>query len=213
MTMMDILLEQMGGSAGGQIAQQLGVDERTADQAIRVALPMLVTALSRNADAPDGATSLHDALARDHDGGLLDDLVGYVAQGGDLQDGTAILGHVLGGRRAQQATVDEVSQHTGVDASLLSRLLPLLAPIVLAYLGRQQRQQGFDPGALTGYLNEQETRIQELPLPRAETAPPARPSGGLTGMLDQDGDGSLAGEATKVGMSILERLLKGNRGG
>lgn len=209
MTMMDILLEQLGGNAGAQVAQQLGVDEATASQAIRVALPMLVTALSRNADDPEGATALHDALARDHSGSVLDDLVGYVAQGGDIKDGTAILGHVLGGRRAQKATVDEVSQHTGVDPSLLSQLLPLLAPIVLAYLGRQQRQQGFDPGALTGYLNEQETQIQNIPLPRAETR---KPSGGLTDVLDQDGDGSLAGEATKVGMSILERLLRGNRG-
>lgn len=124
MTMMDMLLEQLGGTAGAQVAQQLGVDEATANQAIRVALPMLVTALSRNADDPKGATSLHDALARDHSGSVLDDLVGYVAQGGDIKDGTAILGHVLGGRRAQKATVDEVSQHTGVDPSLLSQLLP-----------------------------------------------------------------------------------------
>lgn len=203
MTMTDILMQQLGGNAGAVIADRLGVDEATANQAIQVALPMLVTALSQNAASADGATSLHNALAKDHDGGILDNLTDFMAQGGNLSDGTAILGHVLGRRKAQEAVVGGVSEHTGVSSDLLMQLLPLLAPIVMAYLGRQQRTQGFDPGSLTGYLEKEKAQIEALPLPKA----PTKPADGLTGMLDQDGDGSLMGEATQMGMSILGRLL------
>ena len=59
---------------------------------------MLVGALARNAQDPSKAGALSNALSRDHDGSVLDDVAGYLGRGDDA-DGDGILGHVLGGKQ------------------------------------------------------------------------------------------------------------------
>ncbi len=218
-SMMDSLIQQMGEQAlVGVVADKLGVDQRTAQQALRVAIPVIIGGLARNSSKPKGADSLHKALEEDHDGGLLNDLGAFIGST-DNSEGNAILEHILGSRRP--AVEREVGRETGLDPSLLTRLLPLLAPLVLAYLGRAQRQKQMDPDDLAGYLTAEENRIErEGGLPRLEPRSPMtgaddvpqsgrNPLGGLAGMLDRDGDGSLSGEATQVGMSILRNILSG----
>lgn len=216
-SMMDSLIQQMGEQAlAGVVADKLGVDERTAQQALRVALPVIIAGLAKNSSDPKGADALHKALQEDHDGSALDNLSGLV--GGDGSVGNAILKHVLGSKRAQ--VEDQVGRQTGLDPSLLSQLLPLLAPLVLAYLGRMQKQQQLQPGDLAGYLSAEETRIENQGgLPRMQPldpttgggrqAPADAPLGGIAGMFDQDKDGSLAGEATQFGMGLLRKILSG----
>lgn len=75
-----------------QIAQQLGVDAGTAEQAIDMVLPTLVGGLGANAQDPAGAASLERALA-DHNNGLfehpsLDQI--------DTTDGEKITRHIFG---------------------------------------------------------------------------------------------------------------------
>ena len=55
------LLSQLQGGASGQIAQQLGADTQTTQQAIGAALPMIVGALGRNAQSQGGADALFNA--------------------------------------------------------------------------------------------------------------------------------------------------------
>ena len=63
-SLIDDLLGQLQGAPAGQIAQQLGTDPRTAQDAIAAALPMIVGALGRNAQQPGGAGDLFSALQR-----------------------------------------------------------------------------------------------------------------------------------------------------
>lgn len=222
-TMMDSLIQQMGEQAlAGVVAEKLGVDRQTARQALRIALPVIIGGLARNSSKAAGARSLHKALEEDHDGSRLDDLGGFISTD-DGAEGDSILKHILG---AERPTVErEVGRETGLDPSILAKLLPLLAPLVLAYLGRVQRQQQLQPDDLAGFLTEEETHIdRQGGLPRlqpleglpglgggteAPRAPEKKPLGGIAGMLDQDGDGSLSGEAAQVGMGILRKILSG----
>ena len=153
-SMMDSLIQQMGEQAlAGVVADKLGVDERTAQQALRVALPVIIAGLAKNSSDPKGADALHKALQEDHDGSALDNLSGLV--GGDGSVGNAILKHVLGSKRAQ--VEDQVGRQTGLDPSLLAQLLPLRAPLVRACLGRMQKQQ---------QLPQLFIRRLQLPMPR-----------------------------------------------
>ena len=61
-SLIDDLLGQLQGAPAGQIAQQLGTDPNTAQDAIAAALPMIVGALGRNAQQPGGAGDLFNAL-------------------------------------------------------------------------------------------------------------------------------------------------------
>lgn len=70
--MLDMLQQRLGGEAVQQISARLGTDHGTTQSAIAAALPMLVGALARNAQDPHQAGALGNALARDHDGSILD---------------------------------------------------------------------------------------------------------------------------------------------
>src|SRR5574342_1151632 len=126
-SVLDMLKGQIGGDALSQVSQRLGVNQGQIQQAIGAALPVLLSALARNAAKPEGATALHEALVNDHDGSVLDNLRGAVSRT-DLTDGNAILGHVLGARRPAVET--GVSRLSGLDPSRVTQLLAVLAPVV-----------------------------------------------------------------------------------
>jgi hypothetical protein len=117
----------------GQVAARLGVDEQTAEQATRQALPALLAGMHANAQDPDGAQSLAEAVNQ-HQDSLLDGGVdvGQV----DTGDGDKIVGHVFGANRDQ--VVNQLGGLGGSDsAALVRKLLPILAPIVMAYIAKK----------------------------------------------------------------------------
>ena len=147
-----ILTELIGGLTGDSISglsQQLGVDENMTSQAVSLAVPLLLSALANNTSNEKGAQSLANALNRDHDGSILNDVAGHV-QSESLDDGLGILGHVLG---ANQSKIEEsLSERTGLDATSITKLLAILAPVVLGKLGKQQKQKSLDPTGLSALL-------------------------------------------------------------
>src|SRR5262245_33460759 len=96
--LMDVLGAALGGDVQEQLGQRVGADSQTTSQAIQAALPMILSGLTRNAAQPGGATSLHAALERDHDGSVLDNLSGFFqgSVSGRAANGAGILEHVLG---------------------------------------------------------------------------------------------------------------------
>jgi hypothetical protein len=175
----------------------MGTDQAGAQKAIGAALPALMAALAGNSRRQDGASALAAALEKDHDGGILDDLQGFLDRG-ETKDGEGILKHALGSRRP---TVEsEVAKQTGLDTSAISGLLPMLAPIVMGALGREKRQKGMDVGALAGMLSGEGQRAKEM-------APGALSL--LGGLLDDEGDGLDAGDIADAGKKFLGGFLGG----
>lgn len=186
------LMGQLGGGAVGQIAQQLGVDEGTAQNGIQAALPILLGALGRNAQSDGGAEALDTALSNDHDGSILDNLGGAIA---GYQDGpgAAILGHVLGGQTDQISGVVSQSLGGGNGAALLQ----MLAPVVMGYLGQQKQQQGLDVAGLAGML---------LGGGGQQAQPGASGLMGMVGqLLDQNHDGSPVDDIIGMAGRFLKR--------
>src|SRR5690349_10414638 len=142
------VLAQVTPEVSRQISRRLGVDQQTVQVLVTIAVPILVAALARNSASPQGASSLSNALARDHDGTILADVPGAVRNYQD-QPGDGILKHVLGDQRG--AVGDVLTQATGADGSAI---LQMLAPIVMGVLGNMQRQQHLDPGSLAATLGE-----------------------------------------------------------
>ena len=178
MSLLDMLQQRLGGDAVTQISKQLGTDPATTQTAIAAALPMLVGALARNAQDPDKAGALANALGR-HDGSVLDDVAGYLGRG-DTGDGDGILGHVLGGRKETVQT--GLGQAAGLDPAKAGTLLAMLAPLVMGALGKAQRDKALDTGGLAGMLGGEQQRA-------TDAAPGVM--GMLTSLLDRDHDGSV----------------------
>ena len=184
-----IITQQLAGGASRTIAQRLGVSEGTANTAVQVAVPLILAALARNANQPQGAESLHDAINKDHDGSIFDNLMGYVSNP-QTANGAGILGHVFGNQ--QPAIQNNLAQATGMDQNSAGGLLETLAPLVMGAVGRAQQQEGLDPSGLSNLLNPQQQQAQT-------NAPGAM--GILSSMLDQNNDGSA--------MDDLQRMAAG----
>jgi len=181
MSMLDMLQQRLGADALQQMSQRLGTDPGTTQTAISAALPMLVGALARNAQDPNQAGALANALQRDHDGAILDDVPGYLGSQRADADGAGILGHVFGGR--QEVVQNGLGRVAGIDSGKAGTLLSMLAPLVMGALGRSTRERGLDPGGLAGMLGSEQQR--------AAQAAPSGVMGMLGKFLDKDGDGSV----------------------
>jgi hypothetical protein len=110
-----------------QLAEQLGVDEASAERAARSAIPALLGGMGANAQDPDGAASLSRALGQHATGSLQDVDLSQV----DTDDGGKIVHHVFGSNEP------EVVNRLGGDdggGGIMGKLLPLLAPIVMSWL-------------------------------------------------------------------------------
>lgn len=114
------------------LASRLGSSPAEVEQAARAALPALLGGLGANAQDPAGADSIAQALGQ-HSPGLVDG--GVNLDEVDATDGEAITSHIFGGQRDE--VVSRLGGVSGGDSSLIRKLLPLLAPIVLSYLARQ----------------------------------------------------------------------------
>jgi len=170
-TLIDDLSAQLQGPTLSQLSREVGADEATTAQAMRMALPMLIGGLANGVETPAGAQSLNQALDRDHDGSLLDNismLMGGATSGAaDMAvpralNGEGILGHILGGRR--EPVQQGIGQATGLSGQQIGRLLVMLAPLVMAYLGRRKRELGTDDiaGQVRAERQEVERRAPDL---------------------------------------------------
>jgi hypothetical protein len=173
-----------------QLAAQLGVDEATAEQATRQAIPALLGGMQANAADPAGARSLAGALG-DHPSELVDGGVdlGQV----DTDDGEKIVGNIFGPNQ------DQVAQTLGGNlggqaGGLIKRLLPILAPIVLAYLSKR-------------LMGGQQSGGQQDPLGSILGGGATGSSNPLNDMLNSMlGGGTAAGSGQSSGGSILDVL-------
>jgi hypothetical protein len=194
--LLDGLMEQLGGERLGQLAGVLGVDEDKAQSAISAALPALLGGLANNAQKPNGAAALTAALG-DHDGSVLDDPSDILAGGGS---GAGILGHVLGAKQPEVA--QHIAGSSGLDLGAITKLLPMLAPMVMGYLGRKQRSDGLDSGGLANMLGGERKAI--------EGASPGL--GGLSKILDRDGDGDMMDDIKDMAGGLLGGASGGGGG-
>ncbi len=125
---------------------------------MQTALSVLTGALAKNAAKPKGAASLDAALAKDHDGSILDeagDFLGNPAAG----PGSAILGHVLGRKQAPVAAA--VGRETGLSKEQSGNLLTTLAPLLMGALGKAKQEQGLNPSGLASMLSGESKQIQQ----------------------------------------------------
>jgi hypothetical protein len=182
----EMLMGQLAGGAMSQISGKIGADQSTTSKALQIALPLLISALAKNSSTPTGAEALDQAIARDHDGSILDNLGSFFGNT-EAANGAGILGHVLGGRR--EVAESGLAQSTGLDPGAAGQLLETLAPLVLGALGKAKQQQGLDAAGLSEFLGSQNQQ--------AQAAAPGM-MGMLGNLLDSNKDGSVLDDVTRI---------------
>jgi len=189
----EMLTRQLAGGAISQISSKIGADEGTTGKAIAIAVPLLVSALARNSSTPAGAEALNQAIARDHDGSILDNLGGFFSNS-ESANGAGILGHVLGGQRSD--VENGLAQSTGLDPGAAGQLLETVAPLVMGALGKTQQQQGLDATSLSALLDNEHQAAQA-------SAPDVM--GMLGNLLDSNKDGSVVDDVGRLAGKLFGR--------
>ncbi len=194
---MDPLLQSIAGQLDSntiaQMSSMLGVENKSTQAAIGLALPVLLGALSRNAATDEGAESLTNALARDHDGSILQDVSGNVTRQEVIQDGSSIMGYVLGDQ--QQGVNKSIGRSTGIDPKNVAMLMSMLAPVVLGVMGQQKQKNNMNASDVSSMLQQ-----------NRETAKSNAPE--LSSLLDMDGDGDISDDMVTLGANLLQSFLK-----
>lgn len=163
----------------GDIAKQLGIPEEVAETAVKQVLPGLVGGLAANAADKGGAASLEKALVK-HQGTAPHKVADI-----DTADGEKIVNNVFGVKKTEVAAAVADTSKGDVTKELIAKLLPIIAPIVIAFVAKQ-------------FLGQKEAA------PAAKEAAPS--SGGIGDLL-----GGLLGSSE--GQDIVGGLLGGLLGG
>jgi hypothetical protein len=194
---MDPLLQSIAGQLDSnsiaQMSSAIGIKDESTQAAIGLALPVLLGALSRNTSTDEGAESLTNALGRDHDGTILQDVSGNITRQEVMDNGSAIIGHVLG--QQEKGVENSIGRSTGIDPQNVAMLMSMLAPVVLGVMGKQKQEHNMNASDVSSMLQQ-----------NRETAKSNAPE--LSSLLDMDGDGDISDDMVNLGANLLQSFMK-----
>ena len=181
MNILNTILNAQGGSAVGQLAKQFGLDQRQADSVLSQLVPALAGGVKNNINQQGGLDSLISALNKGNHGRYLDDM-NQLSNQSTTDDGNAILGHIFGSKDVSRQVASRASANTGVDSSILKKMLPVIATMVMGGMSQQSSNVGGALGSLLSGGNQGSSSAM----------------GSILGsFLDADGDGSIADDLLK----------------
>ena len=179
MQIMDILGE-MGGIQS--VARELGISEPQAASGAAALLPALLGGFKSQAQAhPSGLEGLVGMLGSLGGGGLLDDVLS--PRPTNVSRGNDVLGQIFGSPDVSRAAAQHAATQTGLDPSLLKKMLPMLAMLVAGYMAKQHGASAA-PQTGGGGLGDLLGGMLGGQVASGGGAP------GLASMLDLNGDGN-----------------------
>lgn len=192
MQIMD-MIDQAGGVRA--MAQQLGISEAQASAGAAALLPAILGGFKKQAQS-GGVAGLGGLLGQLGGTGLEDQVL--TPSPTDPAPGNALLGEIFGSKDVSRTVAQSASAQSGLDPTLLKRMLPLLAMLVAGYMARQGGGAAASGGGLGGLLGG-------LLGGQAAPAAPAREAGGLGAVLDLDGDGTPLDDILQLAMRARGR--------
>ena len=216
MNLLETLLKNFGGDTVGQLAKVVGGDSADVGNLVKGLLPTILAGLSSTASSTGGADKIAAALKGSSEGREFD--LDAILNGGPAKveeatkKGSSIL-EGLFGKGMLMALLPVLGKVLG-NSGLITKLLPLLAPMALKMIAGQMKTGGLDIGGLTKLLVGQKSSFLG-----------ALPSGlgdalkGVQGFADLGGDvaraagaaantaSRAAGQAADAGSDFIGKLL------
>jgi hypothetical protein len=154
------ILAQTGGLQS--MARELGASETDVAAAAAALAPAILGGFKKQVQTqPSGLDALGGLLGQLGGGGLLEQVL--APQPTDVTAGNDVLGQIFGSKDVSRTVAQNAAARTGLDLTLLKRMLPMLAMLLTGYMARR------GGGA---------------------AAPPVPSGGGLASMLDLNGNGN-----------------------
>ena len=172
----------MGGLQS--MAQELGVSESQVKSGAAALLPAILGGFKKQTQAqPTGLDGLGGLLSQLGGGSLLDNVLS--PQPTDVSRGNDVLGQIFGSKDVSRTVAQDAAAKSGLNPSILKKMLPMLAMLVAGYMAKQHGAgAGGGGGVLGGLLGGL------LGSGGGANTGGATQGGGLASMLDLDGDGN-----------------------
>jgi hypothetical protein len=128
------ILNQTGGLRS--IARELGISESQAASGAAALAPAILGGFQNQAqNQPGGLAGLGGLLGQLGGGGLLDNVV--QPQPTDVAPGNQLLGHIFGSKDVSRNVAQSAAAQTGLEPSVLKKMLPMLTMLLAGYMVRQ----------------------------------------------------------------------------
>jgi hypothetical protein len=183
------ILAQMGGLQS--MARELGVSETQAASGAEALAPAIRGGFKKQAqarqEAPEGLGGLRGQLGG---GGLLEDVLSPKPT--NVSRGNDVLGQIFGSKDVSRAVAQNAATQSGLDSSVLKKMLPMLAMLVTGYMAKQggastaAQQPAPSGGVLGGLLGN----LLGGQGGGQSVGAAAGGSSGIASMLDLNGDGN-----------------------
>ncbi len=142
------MLQQSG--AIESMAGELGIDPKMAQMGASVLLPAIMAGMGRETAGSSGMGGLGGLISGMGGGGLLDAVIGGSPT--PVNQGNEILGQIFGSKDVSRGVAAEAAGATGIDPSILKKMLPILAMAAAGYMAKQNGTAGGGGGGLGGLL-------------------------------------------------------------
>lgn len=180
------------------LSKTIGQDSSSTSKAIELALPLIMGQLAQNSSTEEGSQALDEALSKDHDGGILDniqDMLGGAAAQEKEVEGNKILDKIFGSKKIEAE--EAVAKESGLPMDAITKLMPLITPILMGSLGKTKQGSRLGSSALSALLK---TQTQKNSGGIADTL--------MKSFLDKNGGGNVAEDLMKsAGKSLLKKVL------
>ncbi|QYE36042.1 MULTISPECIES: DUF937 domain-containing protein [Sphingosinicellaceae] len=179
------LINRFGGEdAIAAMAARVGLSPEQTQSAMAALMPAVAGGMAKQVEAQgpgalDAAAAPATALASG----------GTVASDAAVEHGTNILGSLFGSSQVTDVVTGNAAAATGLDASKLSALLPMIATLAAGALGHAGGQAPAEGGGLGGMLGGLLGQVTGGTT--AGTAPATGAAGTLMSMLDFNKDGNV----------------------
>ena len=175
------LLAQAGGLKA--MAREVGVSESQAASGAAALIPAILGGFKKQAaQQTDGVEGLGGLLGKLGGEQLLDNVVS--PQTTDVSKGNDVLGQIFGSKDVSRAVAQNASEQSGLDPSLLKKMLPMVAMMVAGYMAKQRGGGAAPSGGSLGGL------IGGMLGGKGGGSQSSGGLGGLASMLDMNKDGN-----------------------
>ncbi len=185
MNILDMILQSQKGGALDSLTSMSGLQPNQMQQLLGQVLPVLAGGIKNGTNTQGGLESLLGALnSGNHD--RYYDQPNALGNQNTRLDGNGILGHILGNKDASRSLASHASAKTGIDSTLIKKLLPVIATVVMGAMNKRASTDG-----LLGSRQAAPSNNGMMDL--------------LSGFLDVGGDGSIIDDVLRIGAKALLR--------
>ena len=178
MNILETVLKAAGGQAVNAIAKNFGLNGSQATNVIGQLIPALSRGMQKNSQSNSGLEGLIGAITGGKHSNYMDN-PGDLLRNSNIDDGNKILGHLFGDKQVSREVASRAATNTGVDSSIIKKMLPVLASLAMGAMSKQSVQAGIQSSQSSG--------VTDL----------------LSGFLDSDGDGSIADDLLGMASELM----------